>query len=106
MSQTFHSLYRKRLCRGVYRDKVRPVLLNSWEAFYFDIHEEACLSLAAQAADLGVELFVVDDGWFVKRNTDRAALGDLERRQRKIPGRDLFSCRKDQRDGNGIWYLV
>ena len=106
MSQTFHSLYRKRLCRGVYRDKVRPVLLNSWEAFYFDIHEEACLSLAAQAADLGVELFVVDDGWFVKRNTDRAALGDWREDREKFPG-GICSLAEKIREmgmGFGIWF--
>ena len=106
MSQTFHSLYRKRLCRGIYRDKVRPILLNSWEAFYFDIYEEACLSLAAQAADLGVELFVVDDGWFVKRNTDCAALGDWREDREKFPG-GIYSLAEKIREigmGFGIWF--
>ena len=106
MSQTFHNLYRKRLCRGVYRDKVRPVLLNSWEAFYFDVNEEACLSLAAQAADLGIELFVVDDGWFVKRNTDHAALGDWREDKKKFPGGIDNLARKIREMGMafGIWF--
>lgn len=106
MSQIFHSLYRKRLCRGAYRDRVRPVLLNSWEAFYFDINEKDCLSLAAQAADLGIELFVVDDGWFVNRNTDRAALGDWRENEEKFPG-GMDSLAEKIREmglGFGIWF--
>lgn len=106
MSQTFHHLYRNRLCRGAYRDKTRPVLLNSWETFYFDINEDACLSLAAQAADLGVELFVVDDGWFVNRNTDRAALGDWHEDKEKFPGGIDSLAEKIRRMGMGfgIWF--
>lgn len=106
MSQIFHSLYQNRLCRGLYRDQVRPILLNSWEAFYFSVHEEACLSLAAQAADLGIELFVVDDGWFVKRNTDHAALGDWREDREKFPG-GICSLAEKIREkglGFGIWF--
>ena len=64
MSQTYHQLYRTRLARGVWRDKVRPVLVNNWEATYFAFNEEKLLTLAAQAKALGIELFVLDDGWF------------------------------------------
>lgn len=85
MSQTFHELYRKRLCRGVYRDRVRPILLNGWEAFNFDVNEEKCLSLAKEAAKLGIELFVVDDGWFKSRNNDEKALGDWTVDRVKFP---------------------
>lgn len=106
MSGTFHRLYRKRLCRGTYRDRIRPVLLNSWEAFYFDVSESSCLSLASQAAELGVELFVVDDGWFVNRNSDHAALGDWREDERKFPG-GLASLAEKIRNmgmGFGIWF--
>ena len=68
MSQTFHKLYRTRLARGTWRDKVRPILINSWEAFYFDFDAPKLLGLADAAADLGMELFVLDDGWFGKRD--------------------------------------
>lgn len=76
MSQTFHELYRKRLARGEYRDADRPVLLNNWEGTYFDFNEEKILSMATDAKELGAELFVLDDGWFGKRNDDKSSLGD------------------------------
>ena len=76
MSRAFHSLYRKRLARGYWRDKERPVLLNNWEATYFHFNEEQILSMAKQAANLGIELFVLDDGWFGKRNSTTSSLGD------------------------------
>lgn len=106
MSQIFHDLYRKRLCRGKYGERVRPILLNSWEAFYFNINEDDCLSLAASAADLGVELFVVDDGWFVKRKTDRAALGDWTDDKEKFPGgiEALSEKIRAMGMGFGIWF--
>lgn len=85
MSQTFHSLYRERLVRGEWRDKERPILLNNWEAMTFDFDEKRILSLAKEAADLGVELFVMDDGWFGKRNNDRAGLGDWTVNIEKLP---------------------
>ena len=76
LSQTYHTLYRSRLVRGEWRDKPRPVLLNSWEAFYMDFDSKKILSLAQSAADFGVELFVLDDGWFFPRNDDTQGLGD------------------------------
>ena len=76
MSQTFHQLYQKRLCRGVWRDQPRPILLNNWEATYFDFNEEKLLAIAEKAKSCGVELFVLDDGWFGKRRDDYAGLGD------------------------------
>ena len=76
MSQTFHKLYRTRLARGTWRDKVRPILINSWEAFYFDFDAPKLLGLADAAADLGMELFVLDDGWFGKRDDSTSSLGD------------------------------
>ena len=86
MSHTYHELYQKRLCRGKFRDQERPILINSWEAAYFDITEEKLLKLAKEAADLGIELFVMDDGWFGRRDNDRCSLGDWVVDERKLPG--------------------
>lgn len=76
MSQTFHSLYGRRLARGYWRDRPRPVLINNWEATYFAFDEEKLLKIAGKAKECGVELFVLDDGWFGSRRNDRAGLGD------------------------------
>ena len=76
MSRAYQKLYRKNLARGKYRDQARPVLLNSWEGVYLDFNAEKILRMARAAAKLGIELFVLDDGWFGKRDTDDCALGD------------------------------
>jgi len=86
VSDATHRLYRERLARGPWRDRPRPVLLNSWEATYFDFDEAKLLRLASAARDLGVELFVLDDGWFGQRNSDRTSLGDWVADPRKLPG--------------------
>ncbi|MBB3867136.1 alpha-galactosidase [Parageobacillus toebii NBRC 107807] len=85
MSQTYHQLYRTRLARGVYRDRERLILINNWEATYFDFNEEKILRLAKTAAELGIELFVLDDGWFGKRDNDRSSLGDWFVNKQKLP---------------------
>ena len=72
MSQTFHKLYQKRLARGYWRDRVRPILINNWEATYFDFTEEQLIQIAKKAKECGVELFVLDDGWFGARSSDKA----------------------------------
>ena len=84
MSQTCHDLYRKRLARGVWRDRVRPILINNWEATYFDLSEEKLLNIARKAKECGVEYFVMDDGWFGDRRSDRAGLGDW------YPAKEIF----------------
>ena len=76
MSRTFHDLYRNHLIRGEYKNICRPVLLNCWEAVYFDFDDEKILSVAKEAQSLGVELIVMDDGWFGHRNDDTSSLGD------------------------------
>ena len=76
LSQTLHRLYRSRLARGYWRDRTRPILLNNWEATYFDFTEDRLVEIAAKAKECGVELFVLDDGWFGARRNDRAGLGD------------------------------
>ena len=76
LSHIYHRIFRENLCRSPFRKKMRPVLLNSWEAAYFDFDDEKILAIAREAADLGVELFVLDDGWFGKRDDDVSGLGD------------------------------
>jgi alpha-galactosidase len=85
MSQLFHEVIRDRVCRGVYRNAPRPVLVNNWEATYFDFTEQKLLELAATAATCGIELFVLDDGWFGERNDDTTSLGDWSVQQKKFP---------------------
>lgn len=76
LSQTFQKLYTTRLARGYWRYKERPILINNWEATYFDFTEEKLLSIAKKAKELGIELFVLDDGWFGERTKETAGLGD------------------------------
>lgn len=76
LSQTYHRLYQKRLARGYWRDRVRPILINNWEATYFDFTEDKLVDIARKAKESGVELFVLDDGWFGKRCSEHAGLGD------------------------------
>lgn len=76
MSRTFHKLYREHLCRGAWKDKTRPVLVNNWEATYFNFNDEKLLAIAKEAADCGIEMLVMDDGWFGLRNSDTTSLGD------------------------------
>ena len=85
MSNAFHKLYRTRLARGEWRDRVRPILVNNWEATYFDFTEEKILTLARTAKELGIELFVLDDGWFGKRDNDTKSLGDWYPDYAKLP---------------------
>lgn len=85
MSRTYHRLYRKRLCRGIYRDKTRPILVNNWEATYFDFNAEKIENIGKTAKELGIELFVLDDGWFGKRNGDNSSLGDWFVDKNKLP---------------------
>lgn len=76
MSQHMHDFVRECVVRGEWKKKLRPVLLNSWEAAYFDINESRLLRLAKAAKDVGMELFVMDDGWFGERDDDKHSLGD------------------------------
>ncbi len=76
LSHNLHKCIRRHVCRGPYRDGVRPILLNSWEGCYFDFKGEDIYRLAVEAKDLGIDLIVMDDGWFGKRDDDFAGLGD------------------------------
>ena len=85
LRDALHGLYRERLARGVWRDRPRPVLLNSWEGVYYDFDHGQLIDMARAAADLGVELFVLDDGWFGQRDDDTSSLGDWVVDRRKLP---------------------
>ncbi len=85
MSLNFQHFVREHITRGEWKYKERPVLLNSWEANYFDIDEGKLIKLAKAGKDIGVELFVMDDGWFGKRNDDKTSLGDWDVNTKKLP---------------------
>lgn len=106
MSQTFHRLYQKRLARGYWRDRVRPILLNNWEATYFDFTEDRLVEIAGKAKECGVELFVLDDGWFGKRNDDHAGLGDWVVNREKLPDGISGLSRRIESLGMkfGLWF--
>ena len=84
LSQNLHSCIRYHICRGEWKEAVRPVLLNSWEAAYFDFDGEKIYRLAEEAAALGVEMLVMDDGWFGKRDDDNSGLGDWFVNEQKL----------------------
>ena len=85
MSRQFHRICSEHLVRGEYAHARRPILLNNWEATYFHFNEEKLLRIARTAADVGVELFVLDDGWFGHRDSDNSSLGDWTPDRRKLP---------------------
>jgi len=85
LSQNYHELYRTRLARGYWRDRERPVLINNWEATYFDFTAAKIKDIARHARQAGIELFVLDDGWFGKRNNDKSSLGDWFVNKEKLP---------------------
>lgn len=86
MSRTFHDLYRNHLIRGQYKDKRRPILINNWEATYFDFSTEKLIAIAEQASKLGIEMLVMDDGWFGHRDSDNSSLGDWFVYEKKLEG--------------------
>ena len=86
MSQRFHKVIREHVCRGKYQLAERPVLINNWEATYFDFNEEKIWSIAKSAAELGVDMLVLDDGWFGKRDGDCSGLGDWDVNETKLRG--------------------
>ena len=106
LSQNFHRIIKNRVCKGIYRDKKRPVLLNLWEACYFDFTDETIKKAADSAADLGIELLVIDDGWFGKRNDDRSSLGDWYVNENKIKCGLKDLCKYVNSKGLmlGIWF--
>ena len=106
MSRTFHDLYRNNLARGKYQNTVRPILINNWEATYFDFNEEKLLNLASKAKNLGIELLVLDDGWFGKRKDDTSSLGDWYTNIDKLPDGIASLTKKVTKIGIkfGLWF--
>ncbi|MBO5221506.1 MAG: alpha-galactosidase [Clostridia bacterium] len=86
MSRIFHKLYRNNLCRGPWKTKKRPLLINNWEGTYFNFDEEKIFNIAKDAGELGVEMLVLDDGWFGACNNDKAGLGDWFVNEEKLKG--------------------
>ena len=84
LSKQYHYCIREHLCRGKYKDQIRPLLINSWEASYFDFTGETILNLAKGAAELGIDMVVMDDGWFGKRDDDNSGLGDWQANEKKL----------------------
>ena len=106
MSRTFHKFYQNHLVRSPYAKKERPILINNWEATFFDFDEEKLLSLARKAASAGIELFVLDDGWFGHRDADDSSLGDWFVDKRKLPNglKSLAEKIHDMGMQFGLWF--
>ena len=106
LSQNLQRCIRKNLCRGKYKEKVRSVLINSWEACYFDFTGEDIYHLAEQAKDLGIDMVVLDDGWFGSRNDDNSGLGDWKVNEEKLQGSlgDLISRINALGVKFGLWF--
>ena len=85
ISEHMHQFVREHIVRGEWKKKDRPILLNSWEAMYFNVTQKKLLKLAKDAKEAGIELFVLDDGWFGKRNSDKSSLGDWFDNREKLP---------------------
>lgn len=106
MSQTYHTLYRSRLARGYWRDRERPILINNWEATYFNFNEEKIMKIVRTSKELGIELFVLDDGWFGKRDDDTSSLGDWYPDLKKLPEGIAGLAKKVEAEGMkfGLWF--
>ncbi|MBQ4338193.1 MAG: alpha-galactosidase [Clostridia bacterium] len=106
MSRIYHKLYMHNLVRGKYKYEKRPLLINSWEGCYFDFDTDKLVSFAKQAKELGMEMLVMDDGWFGKRNDDTNSLGDWFVNENKLPGGlgTLISKVNEIGLKFGIWY--
>ena len=105
MSRQFHRAIIKHLLRDPYRDRHKPVLINNWEATYFDFTKDKLVDIAKAASDMGIELFVMDDGWFGSRNDDNSSLGDWQVNETKLPGglENLASEINETGMAFGIW---
>ena len=106
MSRTYHDLIRRHLLRGQYKEGGRPVLLNSWEANYFDFDEQKILKNIKDASGFGLEAYVLDDGWFGVRNDDKTSLGDWVIDRNKLPNglEPLCKCANENGMKMGLWF--
>ena len=105
LSQNLHRCIRQHICRGKYKESVRPVLVNSWEASYFDFDGDTLYELAKEAKHAGIDMLVLDDGWFGKRDDDKSGLGDWFVNEKKLGGTlgDLIKKINDLGVKFGIW---
>ena len=105
LSQNLHRCIRQHICRGKYKESVRPVLVNSWEAAYFDFDGDTLYELAKEAKHAGIDMLVLDDGWFGKRDDDNSGLGDWFVNEKKLGGTlgDLIKKINDLGVKFGIW---
>lgn len=85
MSGNMHKFVKENIVRGKWKNKPRPILVNNWEATYFGFTEKKILQIAKAGKELGAEMFVLDDGWFGKRNNDTSSLGDWYVNTKKLP---------------------
>lgn len=106
MSRTLHRFYRQHLGASTWLNKPRPILINNWEATYFDFDAEKLERIAASGAELGIELFVLDDGWFGHRDDDHTSLGDWVVDRKKLPGGlEELAARINAKDMQfGLWF--
>ena len=106
LSHKFHRIISEHICRGKYKYARRPILINNWEATYFNFNEEKILKIAGQAAELGIEMLVLDDGWFGKRDGDCSGLGDWFVNLDKLPGNLSSLSEKINAMGMkfGLWF--
>ncbi|MFT8995294.1 alpha-galactosidase [Lentilactobacillus hilgardii] len=106
MSQTFHHLLRERIARGKNKYRERPIVINNWEATFFDFNESKLKKIVDEAKNVGIEMFVLDDGWFGHRDNDDSSLGDWQVFEKKFPnGLRRFSDYVHQQGMKmGIWF--
>jgi len=106
MSRSFHDLFRNNLIRSKYKDSKRPILINNWEATYFDFDTDKLLAIVDEGSKLGIEMLVMDDGWFGHRNSDNSSLGDWYVNEDKIKGGLKYLVDEVNKRGMkfGIWF--
>lgn len=106
MSRIFHRFYNNNLIRGRYKTEKRPLLINSWEAAFFDFDDDKLVDFAKEAKKLGIEMLVMDDGWFGKRINDRSSLGDWSVNEDRLHGGLSSLIERINAEGMkfGIWY--
>lgn len=106
MSYSFHQLFNHYLINGIHQYQTSPILINNWEGTYFDFNEKQLLAMAQKAKDLGIELFVLDDGWFGNRNDDTSSLGDWFVNREKLPHGLSFLAENIHNIGLqfGLWF--
>ena len=105
LSQNLHHCIRQHICRGKYKEEIRPILINSWEAAYFDFTGDTIYELAKAAKEVNIDMLVMDDGWFGKRDDDNSGLGDWFVNEKKLGGTlgNLIKKINDLGVKFGIW---